>query len=244
MPSESFQRALAQVPLIFDREFYVSQAGVDLDLAEAIRHYLEEGERAGLKPSRCFDPAHVARQWREPSASILLEYLAQSRDIVDPHPLFDAEYYRSTVRGPPDGDSDLVDLARRRALGETRISPHPLFDADFYCDRYGDVTRLGVDAFEHYLAEGAPAGFQPHPLFDLKFWRSALRERGIVTARDAALIDYVSLRETWMASPHPLFDPRHFADQLRQRGLEPDPRRPPLADLPGPPPGVGAALFV
>jgi glycosyltransferase involved in cell wall biosynthesis len=235
MISEQFQRALAQVPFMFERDFYVSQIGRDLDQTEAIRHYIEDGEREGLKPAYGFDPPYVAAQLRarghEPGSSVLLEYLARSDLDLDPHPLFDSRYYRSSVRGEVDETSDLVDFAQRRALGETRISPHPLFDADFYCDRYGDITCLGIDAFQHYLTEGERAGFQPHPLFDLKYWRAALTELGVEIQCAAALSDYVSRRETWMASPYPLFDPAYFAGQLRGRGLVPDARRPPLADL-------------
>ena len=48
------RRGLSPTPL-FDPGFYVQQAGPEVELSDALRHYLEEGFHAGFSPSESFD---------------------------------------------------------------------------------------------------------------------------------------------------------------------------------------------
>lgn len=47
---------------LFDEQWYGERAGVRLDRAEAVRHYLEHGVPSGLSPHPLFDPAYVRRR--------------------------------------------------------------------------------------------------------------------------------------------------------------------------------------
>jgi hypothetical protein len=58
----SEQEQLLLDSALFDEGWYGERAGVRLDRAEAVRHYLERGVPAGLSPHPLFDPVYVRRR--------------------------------------------------------------------------------------------------------------------------------------------------------------------------------------
>lgn len=153
---------------IFDADHYRRQIKAPLlDDAAALRHFLDQGDAAGLDPS-----AYIATRWykqRYPdwaargsrtAAGDFLASIGTGRQR-QPHPLIDPDHYRASY-------PDLAGLGAAAALhfirngdGEGR-SPSAGFDADFYRRCYLPLGR--THAFRHYITEGAALGHLPRPV--------------------------------------------------------------------------------
>ncbi|MBV8359407.1 MAG: glycosyltransferase, partial [Deltaproteobacteria bacterium] len=221
---------------VFDRAYYCAQIGRQLSVSEAVEDYVIRGETAGLTPNVLFCPAYVRRQLflanlLSDGDLILLVYLNNPEAEINPHLLFDYQYYRMLTR---DGSLDktcLEDYVGRARLGDPTITPHVLFDCEYYRERYPDVVTRKVDPLRHYLRYGWTEGRQPHPLFVTAFWKANLTKQGIDPPDECPLTVYVSDPRTWLASPHPLFDATHYQAQLAKKALSPNPDRPLLVDM-------------
>ncbi|MBA1204432.1 glycosyltransferase [Pseudomonas capeferrum] len=72
-------------------------------------------------------------------------------------------------------DCQVIDSAREvRALPDvstrTKSEPPELFSAQWYLQRYPDIRTAGVDAWQHYLANGAAEGRDPGPDFNTAWY--------------------------------------------------------------------------
>lgn len=219
----------------FDLSFYRAQVGRSLGLVDAVKEYIASGEERNIRPHPLFVPSYVKSQLSDlkydSELSVLLTYLDAPDETIDPHPLFDADYYRRSPGIAARAHSGLEDYLRRVRAGEMLVSPNVLFDAEFYRALYADVDKSGLDAFGHYLTVGWKDGRRPHPLFDVAFWENSLGDLRSTNPGKPALLDYRERKETWPAAPHPLFDPLYYREQLERRGLQPNPKHPPLADM-------------
>jgi GT2 family glycosyltransferase len=108
-----------------------------------------------------------------PRSPDLPDYLAYGVfEGLEPHPLFDSEYY---ARNRPDIAVALQDgsagIAHYRSHGAAEgMDPHPLFDTRFYLRQCPDALRPGTDPLSHFLTSGWRDGFDPHPLFSVAFY--------------------------------------------------------------------------
>lgn len=183
----------------------------DKELAEKLLHPKNATPPA---PNRIFDPLHYNLQRRrlEPTnlPNPIVHYLAEDTEVnLSVNALFDAAYYKRTIRRP--------DLDNRAALShaldhlETELSGFsPFVDLDFLCEGFGRKKDAAL-LCDLFSGELQPA--RPHPLFDLEYFSL---QSGITfeTLADA-------LRHYWTSaediSTHPMFDvafyKSHFPEQ-------------------------------
>ncbi|MBV9758284.1 MAG: glycoside hydrolase family 99-like domain-containing protein, partial [Alphaproteobacteria bacterium] len=158
---------------LFDAAWYlehhpdVQRAGGD-----PLRHYHQQGWRAGYRPNPYFDPAWYREQnpeLRRGDTDPLLHYIRiGEREHRRPVPHFDPAWYR-TAYAVAEGESALRHFLQRRHGGE--VSPIPEFDAAWYLQTYRDVAAAGIDPVEHYMIQGYKEARNPSPRFDTRFYR-------------------------------------------------------------------------
>ncbi len=108
----------------------------------------------------------------------------------------------------PEPASPPTDGTSRR---KPRAAPfRVLFDPAFYAAQAGDA--LGTEEpFAHYRRTRGLAGFDPHPLFDTRWYLGQLSAP--LTKRDSPLSHYWRVGDRLGLSPHPLFDPQAYRRQ-------------------------------
>ncbi|KQP36904.1 rhamnan synthesis F family protein [Methylobacterium sp. Leaf100] len=129
---------------------------------------------------------------------------------LQPHPLFDPEWYRAQCAGAAlPGEplaSPLADFLHRG--GPAGLSSHRLIDPAWYYSVNSDVAEQNVPAARHYLAYGWVEGRNPHPLFDIHYYRRTNQD--VADAGLEPLTHYVANGFREGRSPHPLFDTRFY----------------------------------
>lgn len=192
-----------------------------------LRHmaaYARRGANPGVQPPALFDQggylaAHpdVFAARRAPLLHYLTSGGAEGRD---PHPLFDAAWYRRRNEADLAG-TGLTPLEHYVRVGAARgADPHPLFSIAHYLSQDPQLAA-GEDPLSHYLRTGWMEGLSPHPLFDPRWYRARAPR---TAAGHPPLVHY--LAEGWRngTSPHPLFDPAWYLEQyadVASAGLEP-----------------------
>lgn len=92
------------------------------------------------------------------------------------------------------------------------ITASGLFDPAYYVHRYPDVGSSRVPPLVHFAVTGAAEGRQPHPLFDLAWYRSRIAEElGTLNP----LVHYIRWGAREGLDPHPLFSSAHYAQGLK-----------------------------
>lgn len=92
-----------------------------------------------------------------------------------------------------------------------RASPFRiLFDPDFYAGQAGEALGL-EEPFAHYRRTRGLLGFDPHPLFDTRWYLSRLPAP--LAKRESPLAHYWRTGDRLGLSPHPLFDPVWYRGQ-------------------------------
>jgi hypothetical protein len=207
------ERALIQACGLFDEDYYRRANPVPADAADALLHYLAEGDRQGFDPHPLFSPAFYVDQLGDAAAlsgSSLAHYLLRGwRAGLAPHPLFDPGFYVEQERPPPDAPPLLHFLhigAARNAV------PHPLFQPEFYRRRRGLETGHSLVLIRDFLLAGWRRGLSPHPLFDPGYYLAINQD-----VRDSEVnpvIHYILHGAREERSPHPLFDPVFYHRQI------------------------------
>ncbi|MCQ4162166.1 glycosyltransferase [Roseomonas sp. GC11] len=137
--------------------------------------YLEQGLNAFTSPSPFYEVGHyllavgTALRGQHP----VLHFLAaKPESFINPHPLFDAAFYRGQHEGTAFvHENPLADFI----LGVPSafvFSPHPLFDSRYYMEKHSDVARLKLNPLSHYLLYGGKEGRNPSATFNTKFYQS------------------------------------------------------------------------
>jgi hypothetical protein len=191
-----------------------------------LRHmaaYARRRADPGVAPATLLDQAWYLSAYpdvRAGGAAPLVHYLlAGGRENRNPHPLFDAAWYRSENAAEL-AATGLSPLEHYLRAGAARgRSPHPLFDFAHYLAQ-GPELAPGEDPVSHYLRDGWRHGLSPHPLFDPAWYRRRARPPREIPP----LVHY--LTEGWRRglSPHPLVDPAWYLVQnpdVAEAGCEP-----------------------
>ena len=129
------------------------------------------------------------------------------REGLNPHPLFDTEYYVA-LYGPQLGEQD--PLTHFFYVGRwNNHHTHPLFDPDGYARQRPDVAQSNLHPLLHYLNEGWKEGVRVSRFFDEGYYKAA--NAGVEEAGFIPLVHY--LRFGWQEGrrPHPDFAPDIFA---------------------------------
>jgi hypothetical protein len=168
--------------------------------------------------SGLFDEAFFYRQCRSgeiPAGLTPLIYYLRRGDSLgrDPHPLFSQRHYRNQVTTLRVANNTLVDYLQ---AGHD-VAPHPLFMPSYYVEQLPGLANItGVAPLVHYCIAGKVSGANPHPLFDIAYYRKELEARGVQPTTE--LVEFYLSGRAPEISPHPLFDPefyrsRYLADQ-------------------------------
>ena len=212
----------------------IARSGLWFPSGRTLRHRLYDlremaayarcGADPAVRPRALIEPAwYVDKSAAQASPHTpLVRYLVAGVDEDGaPHPLFDAQYYRSR-------NADALAVTRldplthflRRGAAEGR-DPHPLFSLGHYLERCPEVAASGENVLVHYLQIGWRLGVSPHPLFDVEWYRAQLSREEI---DDPPLVHYLTQGWRKGMSPHPLFDPTWYLDNntdVAATGVEP-----------------------
>lgn len=165
---------------LFDSQFYTQQVGAAYSGdTSPLEHFLLSGYQSS-SPHIMFDPEYYRSQLDANSdASVclpnpLLDYLTTENCYhVNPHPLFDTEYY--LWAHPGFKDEGIVPLTYFLSHGHERTEkPHILFDNNFYCCNFPDLSG-DVIPIVHFLAEGYREA-SSHILFDVEYYTAQFLE--------------------------------------------------------------------
>jgi len=125
-------------------------------------------ERRAIEASGLFDRTWYSSQpfnRGEPRDAILHYLVVGARRGLNPHPLFDTEWYRSKAALPScDFINPLAHFLSEAA--EVRVDPSPLFNGAWYRAQHPEIAYSGLDAFSYYVKIGAHLGHSTTPLFD------------------------------------------------------------------------------
>lgn len=137
-----------------------------------------------------------------------------------PHPLFDPEFYRTSLANGKACRWPLLHfLVRGGPAGE---KPHALFDPQWYLMKYPEVAAAGLNPLQHYLTYGWKEGRSPHPLFDPKWYMSRYPEAR-ETGHDP-LVHFLLWGGAEGFKPHPLFDAAWYLKkypEVKRLGMNP-----------------------
>lgn len=208
---------------VFDANWYARAHGLPADAGfDALRrHYMEEGQAAGLSSVRYFDEAWYRATYPDVAEGIAAgvwrsgfeHYCLEGHADRAPGPLFDDRVY-AAVCGPIEGCFNRYDhfLKFGAAAG---LSGHALFDPGFYAAAAG---ILPADAFGHYLdavrfgaAEPAPSAY-----FAPDWYRAAYPAAAAALAEGrfaSAVHHYLGNATPTAFDPLPDFSEQHYLTQ-------------------------------
>lgn len=112
-------------------------------------------------------------------------------------------------------------LRRGGPAGEHRLLTSALFDERWYSRQAG--AQLGREAaVEHYLAEGAARGLQPHPLVDPISMKAQWTPERLALLGEEDPLTFYLRRGLWPTRPHPLFDVDRYVDRTPEAREHPE----------------------
>ena len=196
--------------ILFDPVFYLEQVSQSDRQAAAeypLKHYLENGEKLGLRPHILFDPIFYKKQLADENVeSSLLEHYATVgfKNRFSPHPLLNECFYRSEIVGLADNVPSLIHYLY--SGWKKAVKPHPLFDSTYYLAHSKDVAQAGVDPLGHYLRCGEREKRSANQYFDVQFYE---QRHGPFAELDTALADFAANEATGLRKPNRWFD-RNF----------------------------------
>jgi len=118
-----------------------------------------------------------------------------------------------------------------------------LFDHSYYARVSGELSLGPAELARHYLAHGLPLGLSPHPLIELDFLPSPVRDAVQQPDGAAQLCDYLRSPAARLHSWGPVFDPRTIDEDpvTVLAALGPDTPLPVPEDYDGAPPTLSEA---
>lgn len=126
-------------------------------------------------------------------------------------------FARRSVAGPstsPTPPSDGPEPARDSEKARAVLASGPyaaLFDRTWYLACHKDVKAAGIDPLRHFASHGEREGRDPHPLFNVFYYRLQLP----ADQADAnTLVHFATSPLSAAFDPHPLFDLKYYAGQV------------------------------
>jgi glycosyltransferase involved in cell wall biosynthesis len=104
------------------------------------------------------------------------------------------------------------------------IQSSGLFDLDYYLRQAPESADFEHGPIAHYLTTTGEQCYQPHPLFDARFYISSYPDLQDCAASVHPLLHYLQHGASEGRDPHPLFSTNFYLDQcpgLRSAGLNP-----------------------
>ncbi|MEW6994786.1 glycosyltransferase [Colwelliaceae bacterium MEBiC 14330] len=195
---------------LFDLEYYQQQAGKKFNsLTNAVEHFLNIGINDGLDPSILFSSNYYLKKYqdvRDAKVNPLVHYIEfGSNELREPSAVFKPSFYLSQLT------ADEYTLAKQNPLAhynsnQKLAKPCALFDPEYYLTQ---VDQEVDTPLSHYLSIGYKLGFNPHPLFDSKYFIIC---NGVVNNR-APLVIYSEFPTQENHHVHPLFDPIFYTQR-------------------------------
>ena len=184
---------------------------------EALQHYIQVGDAAGLRPNYYFDPSFYAQEaGLSTHKGALLDYAAAKEALRATSLHFDGAWYAEHREIQPGTTPLRSFLANRKTQ-----SPNAWFDNSGYLKRYPDLTSV-PDPYEHFVRFGLAEGRVGSDVFDAGSY-TALHN---LTAADGNPFEHFLMRKH-LGLPDP------EAQQAEQ----------PVIDATEPPPEVEALLL-
>src|SRR5580765_1976755 len=112
-------------------------------------------------------------------------------------------------------------LRRGGQSDQHRLLTSALFDEGWY-SRQAGATLGREQAVEHYLAEGAARGLQPHPLVDPLSMKAQWTSKRLALLGDEDPLTFYLRRGLWGTRPHPLFDVDAYVARTPEARDHPD----------------------
>jgi SAM-dependent methyltransferase len=139
----------------------------------------------------------------------------------NPHPLFDAEFYREQYADTDFGTMTPLEHYLWEGWKKGK-DPHPLFSSSLYLQQNPDVARSGMNPLVHYLSGGSKDGRWRHPLFDVAWYLKQYLD--VSQAGTDPLVHYLLWGAKEGRDPGPLFDSDWYLaahDGVTESGLNP-----------------------
>ncbi len=194
---------------LFDTKYYKARTPTTEEIP--LLHYLQVGYKT-LSPHPLFDRDFYRDQVTnthdtglDDEMPPLVHYLLEGvKYSLSPHPLFNALFYgfqRPDVVGK--AMNPLIHYVQFGCLENAK--PHPLFDTSYFARQSGIELAKFSNPLLAFLTLGAYDS-SPHKLFDLPYYRTQLKARGIPELNEHPLVHYLRDGHTQGLRPHPLFD--------------------------------------
>lgn len=164
---------------LFDEKFYITQIPQLKDTSlDALMHYIIEGYKNNLNPSKNFNTLFYKMRYLEGSDDInpLVDYVLNHHDnetifklgeskineyveLIYDSNRFDEKYYKDQTNLDM-GDKALIKhyIIEGEMLG---YNPNHEFDTKYYLENNSDVVLASANAFYHYLTKGISKGKHP-----------------------------------------------------------------------------------
>jgi O-antigen biosynthesis protein len=214
------------VERVFDKDYYLRVCGERIEADQAYAHFATVGNVRLVSPTPLFLPSWYASRIGKSgltSIELLTDYFKQ-KGTIDPHPLFDSNYYRRMM-GLSDGVNPLLhylENAPARVAKGAPVSPTPFFVPDFYLRQNKDVAEAGMDPFLHYLIWGYAELRQPSPYFSPRWYVS--RYPDVESVKLEPLTHFITVGIGEGRSPHHLIDIAYYllcAPDVAKANLDP-----------------------
>ncbi len=154
----------------------------------------------------------------------LVHYAMQNSEAqFNPHPLFDSNYYTQHCKRPLlKSDNPLVHFLESPTPLDEKT--HILIDPEYYFKIFPQAAEAFVSATKHFLLWGNLAGMNPHPLFDITYYKNQLSNLEQNSNSINYLIHFLLTKNSEVQSPHPLFDCNYYlshSEDCKNNNLNP-----------------------
>ena len=184
---------------------------------QARAHFIEEGILRGHDPHPIFSNYWLIRQGvGDDNKPPLVEY-AESKPIVDPHPLFNCQFYQGRYPDVVATNSHPLEHYLKYGASEQR-QPHICFEPAWYGKTRKAKQRL--DLLSDYLQSPSSYRIDPNPFFDAGKYLDQLPR--LVTRGINPLVHYLIVGEQDGFAPSNLFEPTYYYDRnsdVREAGV-------------------------
>ncbi len=208
---------------LFDAAYYRRQYMGEANPLTPFAHYLAIGVGKYYNPCLLFDVPYFISQidYGNEISLPLLAYAQPEHFLVNPHPLFSAEYLRIQAQIERFEQPPLLVYLQQPGLHQ-RLSTHPLFDIDRLsgngCIRQDDPRPL----LTQLLSRMDEGDIEFHPLFDNRLYRYQVENEQGRRLQMPPVVDY--LRRGYLDTtlmPNMLFDPEFYLSRNKLNLSEP-----------------------